>query len=119
MNRPVHFEIATDDPQREMEFLTSVFGWKMESWGGGDQEYWLVTTGSDAAGIDGGLMPKNSPNQPPVVNTIDVDDIDAATQRAVDAGATVAMEKVEIPGMGWNAYLVSPTGIMFGLFQNT
>lgn len=116
MNRVVHFEFATPDPAREVEFFKSVFGWQIEQWAG--QEYWLVTTGVDEAGIDGAIMPQSMPDQPRVVDTIGVESIDDTIAKATAAGATLAMEKTEIPQMGWTAYLVSPTGLMFGLFEN-
>lgn len=115
MNRPVHFEFASPDPAAEVEFFRSVFGWEIQQWG--ENEYWLATTGKDEAGIDGAIMPMSSPQHPRTVNTLGVDDIDAWVAKATAAGATLAMEKQEIPDMGWSAYLFSPTGIMFGLFQ--
>jgi predicted enzyme related to lactoylglutathione lyase len=30
----------------------------------------------------------------------------------------MAMPKTEVPGVGWSAYLFSPTGIMFGMMQS-
>jgi predicted enzyme related to lactoylglutathione lyase len=45
MSRPVHFEIMAADPARAVEFYTKVFGWQIHKWEGGDQDYWLVTTG--------------------------------------------------------------------------
>ncbi len=115
MDRPVHFEFATPDPAAEIEFFKTLFGWEVQQWA--DMEYWLVTTGKDEPGIDGAIMPMNSPEQPRTVDTIEVDDIDAVVAKATAAGATVALEKQEIPTMGWTAYLISPTGIMFGLFE--
>lgn len=116
MNRVVHFEFASKEPQREIEFFSSVFGWKIEAWG--DQEYWLATTGAEGdPGINGAIMPLAMPDQPRTVNTIGVDDIDSTVERAKAAGAMVAMEKQEIPGYGWTVYLTTPTGILFGLFE--
>jgi predicted enzyme related to lactoylglutathione lyase len=116
MGRIVHFEFATPDPATETEFFSTVFDWKIEQWG--DNEYWLATTGTDEPGIDGAIMPQAMPEQPRVVDTIGVASIDETIAKATEAGATLAVEKQEIPGMGWTAYLMSPTGIMFGLFEN-
>ena len=44
----VHFDIATDDPQRVMKFYESLFDWKMES-PPGMTDYYLIET----EGIDG------------------------------------------------------------------
>ena len=35
MNRPVHFEILADNPEKVGDFYKKVLGWKVESWGGG------------------------------------------------------------------------------------
>ncbi len=60
MNRVVHFELATTDPAREVEFFESIFGWEVRQWG--DQDYWLVATGKDGPGIDGAIQPLNHPS---------------------------------------------------------
>lgn len=117
MDRIVHFEFATPDPAKEKAFFSEVFGWKIEQWG--DNDYWLATTGADEPGIDGAIMPQAMPEQQRVVDTIGVASIDETIRKAMDAGATMAVEKQEIPGMGWTAYLMSPTGIMFGLFETS
>lgn len=115
MNRPVHFEFSSPDPRKEIDFFSGVFGWTTEKWG--EMDYWLVTTGKDEAGIDGAIMPQAMPDQPRTVDTIGVDDIDETVKKALAAGATIALPKQEIPNMGWTIYLLSPTGILFGLYQ--
>ena len=75
MPRPVHFEIPADNPERAIEFYSSIFGWKFNKWAG-PMEYWLITTGEPAEpGINGGLMRRRDPNQP-CVNTITVASVD-------------------------------------------
>ena len=59
MNRPVHFEIQAQDPERAIKFYTEVFGWKIDKWPGLDWEYWVVMTAdkdSKEPGINGGLL---------------------------------------------------------------
>ena len=117
MNRITHFELSTTDPAKEISFFRDVFGWEIQKWG--DADYWLVTTGPEGeAGINGAIMPMMSAEQPRTTNTLNVDDIDDVVSRATAAGATVAMEKMEVGDMGWTQYLLSPTGILFGLFQS-
>ena len=56
MSRIVHFEIHASDPERAIDFYTSVFGWNFHQWEGGDADYWLIMTGPDEEpGINGGL----------------------------------------------------------------
>jgi uncharacterized protein len=116
MSRISFFEFASPDPAKEMDFFGSVFGWKFEKFG--EQDYWLVTTGpKDEAGIDGGVMAMMGDQQPRVTDTITVADLDAAIAAAKAAGATMLMDKQEVPNMGLTAYMMSPTGIAFGMFQ--
>jgi uncharacterized protein len=116
MDRVSFFEFATPDPAREKAFFSDVFGWEIKQWG--DQNYWLATTGpADKPGIDGAIQPPPMADAPRVVNTINVDDIDATIEKAKSAGAMVVVEKMDVPNMGTLAYLMSPTGIPFGVMQ--
>ena len=47
MQRVIHFEIYTEDPEAVQPFYRDVFGWKFKKFEGGPIEYWLVTTGDD------------------------------------------------------------------------
>jgi uncharacterized protein len=117
MGRVVHFEIFTADVEREVAFYRSVFGWDISTWGG-PSEYHLVGTGpSDAVGINGGIAPVGSAADQRVAFAVSVADVDEAVARAVAAGATVALPKAEIPGVGWNAYLVDPSGLIFSVMS--
>lgn len=115
MGRPIHFEYASTDPAKDVEFMKAVFGWEVSRWG--DQPYWLVDTGKEGPGIDGAIQPENAPQQPRLVNTIEVADLDASIATAIAAGGTLALPRMEIPGIGSVAYVLSPTGIMFGMLQ--
>ena len=80
MPRPIHFEIPAENPERAMEFYSSIFGWKFSKWDG-PMDYWVISTGQPGEpGIDGGLMPRRDPNQP-CVNTIAVANVDDSLQR--------------------------------------
>jgi predicted enzyme related to lactoylglutathione lyase len=121
MNRPIHFEIHTDNPERAIAFYSECFGWSFQKWEGGP-EYWMVVTGSDdQPGINGGLLPRR---EPPSGNsifayicTIQVEDIDAKSARLLAHGATVALPKMPIPGMGWLAYFKDTEENVFGIMQ--
>ena len=122
MARPVHFEIHAGDPERARRFYETVMGWTIEQWG--DQPYWIVTTGKpDDPGINGGLLPRQGPAPEagaPVnafVLTHEVEDIDAVLTAALDNGATVALPKDAMPGVGLIAYIHDPEGNLLGLLQ--
>jgi len=116
MDRITFFEFTTSEPAKENAFFTEVFGWQISQWG--EQQYWLATTGpADKPGIDGAISPPSMPDAPRVVTTISVDNLDDTLERATGAGAKIMVPKAEVPGFGWLAYLVSPTGIPFGVIQ--
>lgn len=116
MNRFVHFELATDDLEKTAQFYRDVFGWQVEKWEG-PIEYWLVTSGDDTTpGINGGLMATSGEFRG-TINTIGVDDIDAVIANVLANGGEIVLPKGEIPGLGYQAYIKDPTGIIIGLHQ--
>ncbi len=121
MPRVVHFEIHADDPQRAIHFYSDLFGWQFKKWDG-PMPYWLITTGPDGPGINGGLMQRQHPlggNDGVIayVCTVDVDDLDRYFARGQKLGAAVALPKMPISGVGWLAYLRDTEGNIFGLMQ--
>jgi predicted enzyme related to lactoylglutathione lyase len=122
MARPVHFEIHASDPGRAIAFYERTFAWSFQRWG--EQEYWLITTGSaDEPGIDGGLITRQG--EPPhfgapvnsFVATIQVDDLDATTKLATEAGGDIRVPRMAVPGVGWLAYLADTEGNLVGVMQ--
>lgn len=115
MNRPVHFEILADDPQKVADFYRRAFGWEITAWQG-PQAYWLVKTGADGeAGINGGIMGKALSQA--VINTIAVSSLEGTLAKIVEAGGELAQGPNEIPGIGLHAYCCDPEGNLFGVLQ--
>jgi hypothetical protein len=122
MGRVVHFEIHASDPARAALFYSSVFAWQISKWEG-PTEYWLVSTGKETRGIDGGIVPRRG--DPPVpgaavcsyVCTIEVDKLDESTAAVELNGGTMVVPKMEIPGVGWLAYAHDTEGNIFGMMQ--
>jgi len=48
---------------------------------------------------------------------ITVDDIDAYIKKVKSAGGSIAMDKMQVPGVGWLAYFKDPDGNFFGMIQ--
>ena len=84
MPRPIHFEIPADNPERAIGFYKGVFGWNFQKWDG-PMPYWMVLTGENTPGIDGGIHPRAHPGQGPV-NTVDVPSCDDFAKRVEKAG---------------------------------
>jgi uncharacterized protein len=116
MSRVVHFEITSKDPERTARFYAEALGWKVATWGGGEQRYWLVTTGDkETPGIDGGIMGPHFPQA--VINTIEVESLAAATERIERAGGKKIHGPNEIPNIGTHSYFADPDGALFGVLQ--
>jgi len=121
MPRVVHFEIHAADADRAVNFYKTLFGWTFQKWEG-PMEYWLVTTGpNDQPGINGGLVQRQGEIDGQAVIayvcTVDVENLDASVQTAVDNGGQIALPKMPIPGMGWLAYCKDTEGNIFGMMQ--
>lgn len=116
MNRFTHFELATDDLEKTAAFYRDVFGWQVQKWEG-PVDYWLVTSGDTSTpGINGGLMLAGG-DFTGTVNTIEVDDIEAAIAKVRAHGGEIIFEKQPIPGVGYQAYFKDNAGIVVGLHQ--
>jgi hypothetical protein len=122
MPRPVHFEIHSADPEAAAAFYTSVFGWKISKWDG-PVEYWLVQTGDEGRGIDGGIVRRqgDAPATGAAVNayvcTIGVESLDETLTSITGNGGEIAVAKHEIPGIGMLAYVKDRDGNIFGVMQ--
>jgi uncharacterized protein len=115
-NRVVHFEIPCDDPEKTMKFFREVFGWNFQQFG--TEDYWMTMTGDEnKPGVNGGLMKRKHPGQP-VVNSIDVPDLEVSLKKIGAGGGTVVVPKMPIPGVGWLAYFKDPDGNIHGVYQN-
>jgi predicted enzyme related to lactoylglutathione lyase len=120
MERPVHFEIHASDPEKLVAFYAGVFGWKLTNYMPG--EYWLIDTGT-GDGINGGLVRRRGPAPAPdapvnaFVCSIGIDSVDESLKRALAAGASMALPKMAIPNVGWQAYIKDPDGNLLGLHQ--
>ena len=116
MPRPTHFEIPAENPERAMQFYSSVLGWKFNKWPG-PVDYWLISTGDPGEpGIDGGLMQRRDPNQP-CVNTVRVTNVDESLAAVAQAGGVCVVPKMAIPGVGWLAYCKDTEGHIFGIMH--
>ena len=103
MPRVVHFELLSDDPEQSVKFFSDVFGWQNQSWEG--QTYWLVNTGEEELGINGGIMRTSDfPHTQNAVCTIMVDDIGDALGKVEASGGKVIAPERKIGEAGWAAY---------------
>lgn len=118
----MHFEIHALNPEETGKFYSDIFGWKITKWDG-PIEYWLVATKVNNEGIDGAILRRlgPAPDDAAAVNayvcTIAVDSLDNALAKVTTRGGKIALDKHEIPGVGWLAYAKDPEGNIFGIIQ--
>ena len=131
-NLVVHFEIHASDPQQLIDFYSSLLGWSFQSYGAGDQPYWVIDTGEGAIGnvagqpgmgINGGLTQRMGPKPEAgaAVNgcniVVGVDDVDALMRRGLELGGAEALPADDMQGVGRVGYLLDPDGNVFGLIS--
>ena len=114
MPRVTHFEIEAEKPEQLAQFYGKVFNWKFEKWMG-PMEYWMIMTGENEPGIDGGLLKKTETSQP--VNTVSVSSIDEYLNKIEENKGTILVPKKAIPGVGWTALFKDPEGNTLGLME--
>src|SRR5260370_5737696 len=85
-NRPTHFEIPVDDPDRAEKFYSSVFGWTVQRYEGAPTYYGLAGNRDTQPGIDGAPMQRGERASGTRI-TMFVDSIeDSATQIEATGG---------------------------------
>jgi len=112
----VHIELGTDDVGKAKKFYKSLFGWKITDVP--DMSYTLIDVGKEGAG--GGMMKKQSPEQPTMwLPYVQVDSVKKTVAKAKKAGANAMVEYMPIGEMGAIGVLVDPTGAAFGVWEKS
>jgi predicted enzyme related to lactoylglutathione lyase len=113
-------ELVSKAPETAWPFYAGQFGWtKGEALDMGEMgTYQLFSTSGGTAqdSMSGGMMkvPEGAPFSGWTYYFV-VDDIDAAATRVADAGGTLAMGPVEVPGGAWIIQGHDPQGAPFAL----
>lgn len=116
MGNPVtHWQIITKDPDGASAFYQDLFGWKVDVANG--LNYRMVDTQSDGQGVSGGIWPSPPEEHSLVQLFVDVDDVDAAVEKATKLGAAVVMPKQVLPDGDEMAIIHDQFGITFGLWR--
>lgn len=95
-------------------FYTELFGWKFDTESDRENGYRMIANDLEAFG---GAMPAGAPMQSTWMSYIQVTGLDELTAHAVELGATVYMEKTEVPEVGHWVIMADPTGAPFYLFE--
>lgn len=113
---PTWIDLGIPDLDRAMAFYGAVLGWEFEV---GPEEYGRYTLCRLHGRRAAGLSPNPDPNATEFWWNVYLaaDDCDATFARAVDAGAVVIVEPMDIVDQGRMALLRDPSGAQFGLWQ--
>ena len=115
-DRPSHFEIPVDDPDRAERFYSSIFGWTFQRFEGAPSYYGMAATGDTDPGINGALFQRDAGSVTSL--TMSVDSIEDASAKILEQGGTLVQDKAPIPGMGYFATFKDTEGNLFGVFKN-
>ena len=119
MNTIGYFEIQSSEPQREVAFYRTVFGWSFARQEFLPIEYYRIET----EGISGGLLKRPVPVAPPgsgtnaYVCSVQVENFDNTAKLIHENGGQIAMAKFAIPGRCWQGYFLDADNNTFGIFE--
>ncbi|MGV6811991.1 MAG: VOC family protein [Brevirhabdus sp.] len=115
-------ELMTRDVEAAVSYYAKICGWQFEAVpmqdgdGGAFTYHVAMNGGMPVAGIsDIGSMHDDSGRAPYWFTYIAVNDLDAALAETVSGGGKVMRPPFEVPGTGWIATVVDPSGAEIGL----
>jgi len=112
----VYVELHSTDTKKARDFYGAMFDWEFEAMETPMGPYTFIKPGD---GTPGGLAAHDGANGPSHwLSYINVDDIDAATDKACSLGAELLQGKTQVPSMGWFTVLADPTGAKIALWQS-
>jgi predicted enzyme related to lactoylglutathione lyase len=111
-------ELLTRDMERARAFYGAILGWEYDTFDVEGHPYWVAKKNDGAvAGI--GMVEHGPVNtmQAYWLNTVEVDDVDAATAIAASLGAAIIEQPHDVPNIGRFAALRDPNGAVIGMLQ--
>ena len=115
----VWFEIPANNIARAKSFYSKLFGWKITKFPGPmKMPYWHIDTGGSDASPDGGMMERQSPQQP-ITNYIMVASVDKSLAKVKKLGGKIIVQKSAVPHMGYFAVCLDTEGNVFALWERS
>lgn len=119
MNSVGYFEIQSSNPEREIKFYETVFGWKFIKENFVPIEYYRIETNA----ISGGLLERPAQTPPSDCGTnafvcsIMIENFDVTSELIIRSGGKIALPKFAIPGRCWQGYFIDQDNNTFGIFE--
>ena len=112
----VHVEIMGTDPSKSQKFYADMFGWKLGDPAPELGNYAMVDSAS--AGLSAGIGSEGPGGRVRTTFYVDVPDLQAALDRAVQLGGKLASPPMTIPGTTISlAQFTDPDGNLVGLVK--
>jgi len=111
-NPVVHFEVAGKDAAALQQFYASLFGWTIDA--NNPMNYGMVAAAE--GGIGGGVGPTPD-GEKHLTWYVQVDDLQAALDKAGQLGGTTVMPPMDVPGGPSVAQFSDPEGNVVGLVK--
>jgi uncharacterized protein len=115
---PCWIDTTQPDPEAAVDFYSRLFGWEFEDVmpPGSPERYFIARLrGGDVAAV--GSIPESAPRAATWNTYIWVDNADVTAARVIDAGGTVVLDPLEIPGAGRLAVCTDAEGARFTVWQ--
>lgn len=111
-HKVIHFEVLGKDAAALQSFYRGLFDWQINA--DNPMNYGII--GPDDGGIGGGVGPAMDGN-PFVTFYVEVDDLQAALDKAGELGGTTVMPPMDVPGGPSIALFSDPEGNKIGLVK--
>lgn len=108
-------EFSSRQPADTMRFLESVFGWQFQSRTMPQGEYLAFQA---PGGGHGGVRPTRASETPGSLSYVRVDDLARAVTRVTQAGGSIVLPPVDLPGMGSFFWFQAPGGPILACWQD-
>ncbi|MBT8341737.1 MAG: VOC family protein [Desulfatitalea sp.] len=110
-------ELLTVDVAAAKSFYETLFGWNYEDTPTDCMTYTIVkANGEEVAGIMS-IPPEAGPMPPAWGMYVTVDDVDDASQKAVDLGGKILMPPKDIPEVGRFCVISDPQGALLSIIS--
>lgn len=114
MNRPLFFQLPSDNPQALAQFYSTLFGWTTAPLKGMEDLWVLLTGAMDEPGLQGLVMGRHMDS---AVNIVVVDDLDARLALVIEHGGQITTSRMDVPGQGSFAWIKDIDGNYLTLMQ--